>query len=287
MKYRLRSGLGVAILCSVFAAPSMRADELDAIFQKPPAEARPEVLWMWMGSNISSNGITRDLELLREAGYGGTSIFSLADVCTPWAGIISNSPTPEIVAFTEPWWKLIRHAAGESKRLGLNFGMHNCAGYESSGGPWITPELSMQDVVWSQTAVSGPTNYSGTLSRAKPDPRAVQSFPVHNPTNGKLEKPVVPARLEYFRDLAVLALPATGVVAKENMIDLSSKMSADGKLDWEAPPGNWIIYRFGLTTKGKLLQPSQWEAIGLECDKMNPAAIEMHLNHIIGEAKKH
>lgn len=38
---------------------------------------------------------------------------------------------------------------------------------------------------------------------------------------------------------------------------------------------------------GSLTQPNQWEARGLECDKMNPEAVAFHLDHVIGEMKKH
>ena len=64
-------------------------------------------------------------------------------------------------------------------------------------------------------------------------------------------------------------------------------MAADGKLDWDAPAGDWVIYRFGHTTTGAMLQPCQWEAIGLECDKMTRAAVEFHLDHLIADIKKH
>ncbi len=262
------------------------ADELDEAFRHPPSSARPEVLWMWMGGNISRDGITRDLKALKDAGFGGATVFSLADVCTPWAGRIGNPPAPEIIAFTAPWWEMVRHAASEARRLGLDFGVHNCAGYETSGGPWITPELSMQEIVWSETKFSGPGKFSNSLPKPQPDLRAKQPFPVYNPTTGKLEKPEVPARQSYFRDVAVLALPASGAVTREQVFDLSDKMSADGRIEWDAPPGEWILYRFGHTTMGAMLQPAQWEAIGLECDKTSRAAVEFHLDHIIGEARK-
>ena len=38
---------------------------------------------------------------------------------------------------------------------------------------------------------------------------------------------------------------------------------------------------------GSFTQPNQWEAFGLECDKMNPEAVAFHLDHVIGEMKKH
>jgi hypothetical protein len=265
----------------IVAAFASRADELDEIFARPPEPAKPGVLWMWMGCNLSSNGITRDLEALKEAGFNRTTMFSLADVTTPWAGEIGNSPTPEIISWTEPWWKLVRHAALESKRLGMDFGMFNGPSYESSGGPWITAELSMQEVCFSQTPVNGPGKVALGLPRPTVDPRAVQAYPVFNPNTGQVEKPEIPERKTYYRDIAVLAMPATGVVAKDQVMDLT------GKKEWDAPAGNWIVYRFGHTTMGTLIQPAQWKATGFECDKMSVEAVTFHMNHVIGEIQKH
>lgn len=257
------------------------------VFLHPPEFAKPGVLWMWMGSNLSKDGITKDLEALKKAGFNRTTMFSLADITTPWAAEIKNSPTPEIISWTEPWWKLVRHAAEESKRLHMDFGMFNGPSYESSGGTWITPELSMQEICWSENLVIGNSHVSLQLKRPQVDPRANQPFPVYNPVTGLVEKPEIEARKTYYKDIAVLALPANGVVPENNVIDLSKKMTSDGMLEWDAPEGKWTIYRFGHTTMGALIQPAQWQATGFECDKMSAAAVEFHLNHVISETKKH
>ena len=263
------------------------AETPEAVFTNPPSAARPGVMWMWMGCNNSKAAITRDLEALHGAGYGRTLMFSLADVTTPWAHPIGKSPTPEIVAWTEPWWALVKHAAQESKRLGMEFGMFNGPGYETSGGSWITPELTMQEVCFSQQAVAGGSKVKVVLDRPQVDPLAVQLFPVYNPATGLVDKPEIPARKTYYKDIAVLAMAADGVVAKDQIIDLSKQVGADGKLVWDAPPGQWVIYRFGHTTMGTLMQPSQWAANGFECDKMSVEAVGFHMNHVIGEIKKH
>ena len=284
---RQLSILAFVVSVRLLVVPALAAEDLENVFLHPPAAARPQVYWMWMGCNVSADGITGDLEALKDAGFGGTVGVSLADICTPWPCRITNSPTPNVIAFSEPWWKLVRHAAEESQRLGLEFGIGNCAGYETSGGPWITPELSMQEVVWSETRFSGPGKLSGDLPKPQPDLRGHQPFPVYNGDTGKLEKPDVPGRRTFFRDIAVLAVPAAGNIAISQIFDLSDRLSPDGKLDWEAPTGDWVIYRFGHTTTGAMLQPCQWEAIGLECDKMSRKAVEFHLDHIIADAKKH
>jgi len=257
------------------------------VFANPPESAKPGVLWMWMGSNLSETGITNDLEALKKEGFNRTTMFSLADVTTPWAGEIMKSPTPEIISWTEPWWKLVRFAAEESKRLGMDFGMFNGPSYESSGGVWITPELSMQEICWSQKRVVGEKRLSIKLEKAYIDPHAVQSFPVYNSETGMVEKPIIEARKTYYKDIKVLAVPATGVVKTNSVIDLTGEMAPDGHLEWDVPAGDWIIYRFGHTTMGTLIQPAQWQATGFECDKMSQKAVDFHIDHVIGEIQKH
>ena len=53
--------------------------------------------------------------------------------------------------------EMFSHACREAKRLGLQINMNNDAGWNGSGGPWITPEMSMQKVVSSEVHVSGLT----------------------------------------------------------------------------------------------------------------------------------
>ena len=243
---------------------------------------------MWMGHNVSAAGITRDLEAMREAGIGGATIFSLSDTVIPWAGAILKSPTPEVVSFNEPWWALVRHAHDECRRLGLELILHNCAGYESSGGTWITPELSMQEVVWSETAVTGGGTVSRKLSKPVVDPHPHAQFPdCYIPAEGKVGVPTVEARNSYFRDIAVMALPVEGVAGKAQIHDLSGSMRGDGSLEWDAPEGEWKIYRFGHTTTGAMIQPAQWDAMGLECDKMSREAVRFHVGHVLGEIERH
>ena len=263
------------------------SDDPAALFLNPPAAAKPGVLWMWMGANLSSSGITKDLESLKAAGFNRTTMFSLADITTPWAGYIGKDPTPEIISWTEPWWKLVRHAAVESKRLGMDFGMFNGPSYTSSGGKWITPELSMQEISWSDFATTGNQHIKITLRQPTVNPRANQFFPHHNPENGKLEKPEIAARKTYYKDIAVVAVPASGIIPQDSIIDLTAKMQPNGELEWDVPVGNWTVYRFGHTTRGTLIQPAQWEATGFECDKMSPVAVNFHLDHVIGEIQKH
>lgn len=278
--------LSVLTFAAILPARSLAASP-DEVFLNPPDTAKPGVWWHWMGANVSREGITRDLEELKKAGISGATIFGMADVCTPWAGHIENPPNNGLLGFTDPWWKLVRHAAAEGKRLGIDIGLHNCPGYTSTGGPWITPELAMQQVFQSQTVLEGGTAFRGVLPKPEINPRGDMLFPMVNKQTGVLEKPVIEGRKTYWRDIAVLAAPAEGVIAKDQIINLTSRMAADGTLEWTPPAGKWAVYRFGHTTMGALTQPNQWEIMGLECDKMNEKAVAFHLGHVIGKLREH
>ena len=52
-------------------------------------------------------------------------------------------------------------------------------------------------------------------------------------------------------------------------VDLTSKMRADGTLDWTPPAGNWVVLRFGYSLLGITNHPATAEATGLEVDKLN------------------
>lgn len=267
--------------------PLIDKDDPAYVFNDPPEQAKPGVLWMWMGSNVSREGITKDLEALKKEGFSSVTMSTLADVTTPWAAVIDRSPTPQIIGWTEPWWKLVKFAAREATRLNIKMGIFNCPGYEASGGKWITPELSMQEVCWSTKNVKGNTHVDIQLLRPFVNPRANMRFPVYNMINGLVENPVIPSRSSYYRDITVLAMPAKGIVSKDSIINISDKMDMNGRLRWDAPPGNWMIYRFGHTTTGALIQPAQPQATGLECDKMSEKAVSFHMDHIINAMKSH
>ena len=141
-------------------------------FASPPGAARPWVYWFWLGGNINREGITADLEAMKRAGIGGVLIMEV-DQGAPAGPVPFGSPA---------WRELFRFVCSEAQRLGLEVNMTNDAGWCGSGGPWITPELSMQKVVWTQTRVEGPRRFGAIL----PQPQAVKDF---------------------YRDIAVLAVP--------------------------------------------------------------------------------
>ena len=48
-----------------------KAVSLEEGFSHPPMSARAQTWWHWMNGNVSKEGITADLEAMREIGLGG------------------------------------------------------------------------------------------------------------------------------------------------------------------------------------------------------------------------
>ena len=66
-------------------------------------------------------------------------------------------------------------------------------------------------------------------------------------------------------------------VAAGTVIDLTGKMSPDGRLDWTPPKGRWKVLRFGWSLTGKQNHPATPEATGLEVDKLDRAAVKAYI----------
>ncbi len=69
---------------------------------------------------------------------------------------------------------------------------------------------------------------------------------------------------------------AAGAIPRDEIVDLTAKLAADGRLSWNVPSGHWIILRLGYTPTGVDNHPAPKEGTGLECDKLSQAALEAH-----------
>ncbi|MFL5619964.1 MAG: glycosyl hydrolase [Gemmatimonadaceae bacterium] len=148
----------LALVATPFhVAPAQRAsDSLEIGFRNPPPSARPRTWWHWTASNVTKEGITKDLEWMKRVGIAG---FQLADVAAGGGQTV----TQKIVFGTPEWLDAVRHAAAEADRLGLEMDLFASPGWSLTGGPWVKPAQAMKKLVWSDTIVQGPRHISVML----------------------------------------------------------------------------------------------------------------------------
>ncbi len=157
--------------------PEHPETNLKAIFENPPQEAKPWVFWYWMNATVSKEGITADLEAMKASGIAGAYLMPIQGPKNP---PYSDKP---VVQLTPEWWEMVDFAWKEAERLNLQIAMHASDGFALAGGPWITPELSMQKVVWADTVITGNRKIEIQL----PQPEKKENF---------------------YKDIAVYAYPA-------------------------------------------------------------------------------
>lgn len=112
-------------------------------------DVRPWTFWYWMYGAVTPEGITADLEAMKQVGLGGAYLMPIKGV---GQGAEYEGQAQQL---TPEFWEMVDHSMKEAKRLGLRLGMHICDGFALAGGPWIAPQESMQKIVWSDTIIRG------------------------------------------------------------------------------------------------------------------------------------
>ena len=389
-------------------------------FLHPKNESKIHTWWHWVEGGITKEGITKDLETMKAQGIVQATILNVSLFQDKDFGV------KKVRFDSAEWHQMFAWSLQESDRLGIKIGVHNCDGWNSSGGPWISPAQSMKTFTWSKSQMLGGNKISIALKKpfyrenyyedvaviAMPAKNKVSEFQKSNPVfilndsillngmadgsasggpilkwgdklNITLDKPIKASKIiavslkpfswadpskinvgynlfysmdgkkykkaanvllkginrineegfaevegKFFRlefsefpfadawfpytlteiellqkdekpfvnvellnawekNVTVKAqyknvfMPSTSTIAgfaENEIIDLTSFMSKDGVLNWDAPAGNWNIIRFGYTTTAVKNAPATKEGEGLECDKMDSSVVAYHFS---------
>jgi hypothetical protein len=74
-------------------------------------------------------------------------------------------------------------------------------------------------------------------------------------------------------------------IGKADVVDLTAKMSPDGKLDWTPSEGKWIVLRLGYSLTGHQNSPASPEATGLEVDKLSADYVKAYFTNYLDQYK--
>ncbi|MDU1903153.1 MAG: glycosyl hydrolase [Dysgonomonas sp.] len=223
------------IITFFLALQSGFSQNLRQLWESPPEEAKSWVFWYWMQGAVSKEGITADLEAMKEVGIAGAYLM-------PIRGVPEKPFIEPIVEQLSPlWWEMVDYAFREADRVGVKIGFHVCDGFALAGGPWITPELSMQKVVWSQVNIQGGKN----INQALPQPQSWKG---------------------YYKDIAVFAYPTMqgeGVSSQTtipkvttDVKDMDPQFLADKNLEgtFRSESPCWIQYEFDKPFTARTIQ---------------------------------
>ncbi|HEU0228208.1 MAG TPA: glycosyl hydrolase [Arachidicoccus soli] len=134
---------------------SIWAQHADVGFQTD----KPWVFWYWMNASVSKEGIKADLLAMKKQGLAGAYLMPIFG--KPDSLLIK----PVAEQLSPVWWSDLRYAAKIADSIHLKLAFAASDGFATAGGPWITPDLSMQKVVWSETNIKGGKIFDDTLSQ--------------------------------------------------------------------------------------------------------------------------
>ncbi len=177
----------------------------------------PFCFWYWMYGAVSKPAIQADLVAMKNAGLRGTYLMP----------IYSSERRPEYNGQADQlsplFWDMVGYSMQQCDSLGLELGIHICDGFALAGGPWFTPEESMQKVVWTEDIVEVGTEKSNSKASKK---------------YGKKGKMPAPYKFrldaykgEGYKDIAAFAVPVKHKVdeVKATKMTMSDGVTSDAK----------------------------------------------------------
>ncbi|MBQ9356129.1 MAG: discoidin domain-containing protein [Prevotella sp.] len=180
---------------------------------------RPWTFWYWMYGAVSQEGIKADLQAMKNVGLGGCYLMPIRGV--------SEKPEFEGQAqqLSPAFWQMVDYAFSQADSLGLEMGLHVCDGFALAGGPWISSEESMQQVV-------------STITSARGQMKGIS-----------LERPTV--RENYYEDIATFAFPlpepdtfSFASAASSPQLSMSATMTLNDRGIFAATEPAWVQYDF-------------------------------------------
>lgn len=189
------------LLGGLLMCASMGAQQVD--WPEIQTEAKPAARWWWMGSAVDKENLTRNLDAYAKAGMGTMEI-------TPIYGVKGNEAN-EIPFLSSPWMEMLQYTKSEAARLGMQIDMNT-----GTGWPFGGPEVGIEDA-------------AGKLFITEYEWKGGEPFK---------EKIVVAdsKQLPYAKLSRLMAYSDKG-----RCIDVTDKVTKDGRLQWKAPKGNWKL----------------------------------------------
>lgn len=243
-------------------------------FETPPDYARPKIYYWWLNGYVDTNRIKEEIKAMHEVGITGFDIFEIgvnaADTVTPAGPAFLSSESLHA----------IKIALDEAGKYGMEVGL-NMASSWNAGGSWVTPEFASKAIYMSKIRIDD----ANRQQKIKlPFPQVPQKDNRGQETIIKFNRNGKP---EYYKEIAVVALPSDEVVADTaKIIDISQFFDARSEtLNWQPADGDWDVYRF-ITSNSteKLMLPSP-NSTGPVIDHFDADATRMHFDYVIEKLK--
>lgn len=275
--------------------PAMDYESLAENFRSPDVLYGVDCWWWWLNGNVTKEAITKDLEAMKSRNFYGAMIFD--------AGGHNQRGNMDVPAGplygSEAWRELFVFALDEAKRLGLEIGFNIQSGW-NLGGPRVTTEHAAKQLTFSETKISGGGDVDVVLKMPRTNYEfykdvAVLAYPLREENISKervtslwyklglheLGGSAPDCRFLLNNDRPDRREGPTYVLKKEEIVDITGNMDANGRLTWRAPEGKWGIMRIGCTCTSAKVSTFSGGWSGKVLDYMSKEAFDFYWNDVI------
>ncbi len=279
------------------------ADALEKGFRNPPSDARPHAYWIWLNGYVHGPTAAEELQAMKDAGFGGVLVFDMGA-----RGDKAAQP-PAGPAFLSPGWMAqLRASVEQARRLGLQVDLSVISSWDL-GGHWIEPRHASMGLYPAETSLTGGRpvdvilNFPAVPAGAPKAPDGSPIFrkevavlgirnaqsPDGQPSGadaGEREKWKSGDTRSSLGVFPSAGQSALRVARLEDVVDLSDKMDAGGRLRWDAPEGNWTVLRYVCLNTGERLKVPSPASDGWATDHLQAAATGAHMDYVIDRLRE-
>ncbi len=203
-------------------------------FQNPPPEARPFVRWWWNGNRITADEIDRELDILKDAGFGGVEINPIAFP----EGSKEIGVEPKIW-MSDEWIELVVHACKKVANNDMIADIIVGSGWPF-GGEFLKEEQIIQRVVQHQILLEDSRQISETIESLQNEIEK-ESKNMHHPVYFKDQ---------YEHELLYVQLIPFYLENAEDIIELVNEVKKTGRLKYTLPDDGKYVLSYGFVQKG-------------------------------------
>ena len=153
-------------------------------------------------------------------------------------------------------------------------------GQDPTRARWTLGEFEVRDASGRNLAGSHTVNrlYDGALTVRAPMPLAYNEWKAGNLNNGSVTGPT--------GVFCTFGRPPFEISDPRDVIEVTAQVDREGRLRWDAPPGDWTILRYVCMVTGERLKVPSPASDGLASDHLNPEATRIHMNHVVKQLRQ-
>ncbi len=132
-------------------------DELFSYFSNPSSEAKPFFRWWWNGNHLTKEEISREIQVMKQAGAGGVEINPIA-----MPQQIASPPKDGLIWLSDAWCEMVTYTVEAAKRNNMVVDLIVGTGWPF-GAEFLETDQTIQGLTTENHLLRGPGRKSITL----------------------------------------------------------------------------------------------------------------------------